>query len=386
MSIFPHRIFITTKGVEAVENDRELLECVSGGGLVDWNKVEANQTKVPTALQVVDEVLSRPCPIRFGDTVPSSSGFIFGKLDAVLTDVQKRLYLVLIERTRWKDNLGQERFVSPFSIEADETPSVEANEIWANLDALCKVNLLARDDNGAYNFTLPGIAISNYSILREYYEGDGRAKLSPNLSYKRVVLPSIPVNAKSFVQLLKSIQRRLYEAQTGEPLQFQDKETHDYESITRITYSLQAPHFLIDPAISFEIIPFGPARVKVIAECYHGLAEESYNAALVEIGETWPEDVGSIITQVLGNMPQEEAKETTAEAQPWGMIPDYRWDRVAVKGLWEGLTDAEIAVTLADVDAAKTITNRLSLLRKQFPDCVPTRDALRKRRDQRKLG
>lgn len=48
MSIYPNQIFITAKGIEAVESDLELWDCVdSFGGLIDWTKTV---TKASTPL------------------------------------------------------------------------------------------------------------------------------------------------------------------------------------------------------------------------------------------------------------------------------------------------------------------------------------------------
>lgn len=320
MAIFPHQIFITPKGIEAIENDGEL-----------WNRIRAKRTPIPTPEQVVEKVLSRPCSFRYGDTVPTSSSFIFSELDAVLTAAQKRLYLVLIENTRWKDKEGQEHLKSPFTLEINDSLP-ESREIRTNLNELCKVGLLALQDDGTYGFKLPGFAISNYLTLREFYEGDGRAKLSPNLNYKRVVLPKIPASAKSVVQLLKSIQRRLYEEQTGNLLQFQDKDIHDYESITRVSFIFQAPHFFIEPALSFEIIPLEPARVKVIAECYHVLAEEVFNVFLKEVVETWPDGP----TEDMARHTQEADITLSTLEHKWPDLPaDMLQERLTVWELWD---------------------------------------------------
>ena len=66
--------------------------------------------------------------------------------------------------------------------------------------------------------------------------------------------------------------------------------------------------------------------------------------------------------------------------KPWESIPDYRWDRLAVQLLYEGYTDEEIKGKVDPDLVAKTITNRLSVLRKQFPDEVLTRREIKRRR------
>jgi len=67
----------------------------------------------------------------------------------------------------------------------------------------------------------------------------------------------------------------------------------------------------------------------------------------------------------------ERGKET--ERKPWENIPDNGWNRKAVELLWAGHTDPDIARALGTGLVAKTVTNRLSELRQQFPEHVPTR-------------
>jgi DNA-binding NarL/FixJ family response regulator len=73
-----------------------------------------------------------------------------------------------------------------------------------------------------------------------------------------------------------------------------------------------------------------------------------------------------------------ESEQAGKNEDPWNKSPDSKWDRKAVKMLWEGNKDPEIANELNVV--SKTVTNKLSSLRQQYPDLVPTRDELRKKK------
>lgn len=77
----------------------------------------------------------------------------------------------------------------------------------------------------------------------------------------------------------------------------------------------------------------------------------------------------------VGGNSQDESK-----VQPWEQIPDHAWDRTAVELLYRGLSDSEIARAVG-VDA-KTVTNRLSALRGQFPETVLTREQLKRQLKQ----
>lgn len=70
--------------------------------------------------------------------------------------------------------------------------------------------------------------------------------------------------------------------------------------------------------------------------------------------------------------------EAAKPLEPWDRIPDVGWDRLAVQMLWKGYTDPEIGKKVGR--ASKTVTNRMSRLRQQYPELVPTRDDLRKRK------
>ncbi|GIK39545.1 MAG: hypothetical protein BroJett011_33780 [Chloroflexota bacterium] len=78
---------------------------------------------------------------------------------------------------------------------------------------------------------------------------------------------------------------------------------------------------------------------------------------------------------------QKETTELIGESgtKPWNKISDYRWDRSAVELWWTGHTYAEIASKVDKTITAKTVMNRVSLLRKQYgEEVVPTDKQLRK--------
>ncbi len=243
-------------------------------------------------IHTVEDILAGTVKNGFDGSIQTAGSFIFGDSDATLPYSQKRAFLTAVEGMRYRDNHGQDHLRPSFTVIETGVEPALAEEVRNQLLALCETGLLGliSDSPHRYAFTDASfVFIANYFTLREFHEGGGRAKLPPDLSYKTVILPSIQTSAKSFVQLLKSIQRRRFEAETGTLMQLQDKDAHDYESITRIAFSLQTPTFFVDPAISFEVIPLEQSRVKVVAQCYHVLAEESFDFALREISETWPE-------------------------------------------------------------------------------------------------
>lgn len=247
---------------------------------------------------VVDFVLNSTIKSRLNGSIQLASHVIFGDLDSVLTYEQKRCFLIAIEGMQYRDNRGQDHIKADFKLIEEGVEPDAVNGVRTNLTTLCDCGLLAQLSQNPPRFAFTDAAsvpISNYFQLRDSYGGDGRAKLSPDLSYKREVFSSIPVSARGFIQLMKSVQRRVYEGQTGNLLRFQDKDTHDYESTTRLVYGVQSETFFIDPAISIEVIPLEPIRVKVIVDCYHFLAEQHFDYILEEIKETWPKEEASVI-------------------------------------------------------------------------------------------
>jgi hypothetical protein len=83
-----------------------------------------------------------------------------------------------------------------------------------------------------------------------------------------------------------------------------------------------------------------------------------------------------------GQQPAETSADNGQQVKVWEKIPDCKWDRLAVKMLYEGHTSPEIANKIGDV-IAKTVDNRLSVLRSQY-DFIETRDKIERRNRQRK--
>lgn len=64
--------------------------------------------------------------------------------------------------------------------------------------------------------------------------------------------------------------------------------------------------------------------------------------------------------------------------QPWEMIPDHLWDRVAVKLWCSGYTNQEIAQRVKV--HPRSVTNRISELRRRYPAAaIPTQEERKKR-------
>lgn len=105
--------------------------------------------------------------------------------------------------------------------------------------------------------------------------------------------------------------------------------------------------------------------------------DEIHRDFLPQLAKWCGEWVGHTKTAVSKHTdPTERDEEIDIIEEPWLKIPDYKWDRKAVQMMVEGFTDPEIAKALNL--AGKTITNRLSRLRQQYPDFVPKRAKLRR--------
>lgn len=248
----------------------------------------------------VDSILASSVRMALNGTTQNAARIIFGDMDSLLTYSQKRSFLIAVEELHFRDNLGQDHIRSDFTLIEGQGDELSAQEVVASLKTLCELGLLTQINKNPskYTFAKRGeTAILNYLLLREFYEGGGRAKMSPNLSHKRVVFQSIPVSAKGFIQLMKSFYRRVFEARTGVLLNFQNDNEYDYDQVTRLAYSLQAPSFFIDPALSLEVVPLEPTKVKVIAECYHFLAEDFFRQILEEVSSTWPSETIHVTEQ-----------------------------------------------------------------------------------------
>lgn len=75
---------------------------------------------------------------------------------------------------------------------------------------------------------------------------------------------------------------------------------------------------------------------------------------------------------------QQSLYERGLKEEPWLQIPNIDWHREAVRLLWEGYQSPEIGRNLSL--SSKTIDNALSMLRKQYPNQVPSRATLREMR------
>jgi hypothetical protein len=79
--------------------------------------------------------------------------------------------------------------------------------------------------------------------------------------------------------------------------------------------------------------------------------------------------------------PAELSAAAGTQLNVWEKIPDYKWDRLAVRMLYEGYTSPEIASKIGDL-SAKTVDNRLSVLRSQY-DFIETREAIERQKRPR---
>jgi hypothetical protein len=88
-----------------------------------------------------------------------------------------------------------------------------------------------------------------------------------------------------------------------------------------------------------------------------------------------------VTTQPDAAPPAELSAGDGAQLDVWEKIPDSKWDRLAVKMLYEGYTSPEIASKIGTV-TAKTVDNRLSALRSQY-DFIETREEIERQKRAR---
>jgi hypothetical protein len=74
----------------------------------------------------------------------------------------------------------------------------------------------------------------------------------------------------------------------------------------------------------------------------------------------------------------EPSADDGAQPDVWEKIADYKWDRLAVKMLYEGYTSPEIASKIGNL-TAKTVDNRLSVLRSQY-NFIETREEIERKK------
>lgn len=126
--------------------------------------------------------------------------------------------------------------------------------------------------------------------------------------------------------------------------------------------------------IRFFLKPGSEKRTFVTAECLFTLVMPYFYKLIVRISQLYPE-TSDVLNIEMDNNWTISSRPDNNHKKPWNQIPDYRWDRKAVEFLHRGYSSPEIGKKVG-VDA-KTIDNRLSILRKQYPMHVPTRDELR---------
>jgi hypothetical protein len=79
---------------------------------------------------------------------------------------------------------------------------------------------------------------------------------------------------------------------------------------------------------------------------------------------------------------REEPLETPKEIPPWEKIPDRNWDRKAVELWWKGYENSEISKRV--MVEARSVTNRISILRQNFGTDIVPYNAERKKRIREK--
>lgn len=136
----------------------------------------------------------------------------------------------------------------------------------------------------------------------------------------------------------------------------------------------------------FDMQPLDDERLEITAVTTDPDVDDYAWTLLLAIAESYPKSAEAINRalssekrQAVGQA-QEETANIAENLEPWERIPNYRWDRDAVRMLWEGYEDSEIAKHVSPPVVPKTVINRLSRLRKQYPDEVPTRSQLRRKR------
>ena len=85
-----------------------------------------------------------------------------------------------------------------------------------------------------------------------------------------------------------------------------------------------------------------------------------------------------VATQPDAAPPADMSAAAGVQLEVWERIADYKWDRLAVRMLYEGYTSPEIASTIGTV-IAKTVDNRLSALRSQY-DFIETREEIERQK------
>lgn len=230
-------------------------------------------------------------------TTQSAPDFIFGKYVNGFSQEEKRLFLIVLEAML---RTGQARVKHVELVQGSQEYADEAGPEEIALQAFCKLGLLkpvGETPTAEYEITdHGGILFSNYSILRDIVAGGGRMRIEPDFSYRKEIF-YVRTGTENFLNLLKSNARRSFEDRMGELAKLTQSKNPTSDGNVRLLLLYQTDSLYIDPAMSFEIIlvdPVPKSRLKIIASCYHTMAESAFEEILREIYGTWPEDYETI--------------------------------------------------------------------------------------------
>jgi hypothetical protein len=118
---------------------------------------------------------------------------------------------------------------------------------------------------------------------------------------------------------------------------------------------------------------FVDALFDYLFKLWTALLEDGLEPIQTPVNKEAISDLAQVATSIQNN-------ELEPKLNAWEQIPDHKWDRLAVRLLWEEYQDPEIRDKIDKRLTSKTITNRLSVLRQQFPKLVPTREQLKRLR------
>ena len=227
--------------------------------------------------------------------------FIFGQYDSDLSREQKRQFLILVDESIQPLPDDRDRILdielTPRDRDGKVSPNSAVRDIQSLLDQFVNFGLLeliSKTPYLQYSFTeKSGQIIDNYMHVAAIIEGDGRYNLRPIAPFKRSIF-NIDTQAKTFLYILMSYHRRLYEDKTGQFAEFKRNDDFDYNERILLRFTYETVSSIIRPGLTFEIIPINANRIRVIAECHHILAEETYNQFLQEVTDIWPETAAEI--------------------------------------------------------------------------------------------
>ena len=152
-------------------------------------------------------------------------------------------------------------------------------------------------------------------------------------------------------------------------------------------------------ALRFDVVEIGTllqARLEVVAVCfsYSLPLRVHFHGVLGAIAATWPEasaDINKVrrkfaqeVGEEAARIPPPPPRPRALGGPPWLQVADHSWDRRAVELLHQDLSYGEIARRIGNDVTAKTVRNRLSVLRGAYgPTIVPPRQAPRNSRQAR---